>query len=420
MRIIKATTLLAASLAALSGCTVKDIDQPALAGPSTFAHSLVLTATNDTLTQNGVDFTDISVTSLSPNGTSENIDLRAQVFVDGIPMDFGTLNNKNPRTPTTVRYTAPGASSLSVQVPQTVTIMFTPTSSGDFRSEFSRQIDIRLLPQGIILPSNPNLVADFTVTPNPPEAFQIATFDASLTMNNGTACQSLCTYSWDFGDRTTGTGRTTTHQYRTFGNMAVTLLVTDSRGAQAVKTQILAVTAPTPPDVRFTTTPASPVAGQDVFFSAAQTTSPTGRAFVSYEWNFGDGFTGTGVTTSHRYSAQGSYTVVLKVTDDVGAFGTFTQPITVLAGGPTVAFTFLPATPRVGTPVTVNVTATPVGATTIASYTINWGDGSPNDTGTSPTQTHVYGAPGNVVITVTATDNLGHSRTVTQAVVIAP
>src|SRR5262245_34506989 len=112
----------AAALAAVSGC-VKSVEQPAFAGPSTLAHSIVMVADRDTLTQNGSDFTDIRITSLSPDGTSENIPLRAQIYVDGVPNDFGTLSTKTPITPTTVRYTAPPSSSLvGTQVATTVTI----------------------------------------------------------------------------------------------------------------------------------------------------------------------------------------------------------------------------------------------------------------------------------------------------------
>ena len=67
----------AAALAAVAGCTVKDVDQPALAGPSTFAHSIIMVADRDTLTRTASDFTDIRITSLGPNGQSENIPLRA-------------------------------------------------------------------------------------------------------------------------------------------------------------------------------------------------------------------------------------------------------------------------------------------------------------------------------------------------------
>src|SRR4051812_7718627 len=200
-----------AALTGLAGCTVKDVDTPALAGPSTFAHSLVMVADRNTLTQNGVDFTDIRITSISPTGQSENLSLRAQVFVDGVAQDFGTLSTKSPITPATIRYTAPAASTLAAgQVPETVTIAVTPSSSGDFRGEVARQLDLRLVPQGIILPSNPGLVPAFTFSPASPQAFQSATFDASTTTNGGTACNSACSYAWDFGDGSTGSGITAT------------------------------------------------------------------------------------------------------------------------------------------------------------------------------------------------------------------
>lgn len=421
MRTTTSVLLVGGALAIIAGCTVKDVDVPALAGPSTFAHSIVLQADRDTLTQNGVDFTDIRITSLGPAGQSENIPLRAQVFVDGLAQDFGTLSTKSPITPTTIRYTAPPASTLAAaQVPATVTIAVTPTMSGDFRGEMARQIDIRLLPQGVILPTNPNLVANFTITPASPMAFETATLDASTTTNNGAACLQACSYSWNFGDGTTGTGRTLTHQFRTVGNVVVTLTVTDGRGAQATRTTTVVVRTPTPPDALFDITPTAPGVGQDVFFTAQRTVPASGRTIVSYDWNFGDGTTGSGVTTSHRYTAQGTYTVVLKVTDDVGAIDTVQDTVVVSEGRPTVTMTILPTSPRVGQPVTVNITATPVGASNIVSYKIAWGDGSPEETVSNPTQSHTYGAPGTVVVAVTAVDSIGRFRTITQSVTITP
>jgi PKD repeat protein len=45
---------------------------------------------------------------------------------------------------------------------------------------------------------------------------------------------------------------------------------------------------------------------------------PGGAGFVSEAWQFGDGATGTGQYTSHRYSADGDYTVQLTVTTTDG------------------------------------------------------------------------------------------------------
>ena len=142
---------------------------------------------------------------------------------------------------------------------------------------------------------------------------------------------------------------------------------------------------------------------------------------MSYEWNFGDGSTGGGQTTTHRYSAPGSYPVTLKVTDDAGVTGTSTpKSVTVTTGGATVAFSILPSAPRVNQNVTINITATPTPGTTVVSYSINWGDGSPIETVSNPTQSHVYSSAADFVISVTATDSLGHAKTITQAITVAP
>jgi len=54
-----------------------------------------------------------------------------------------------------------------------------------------------------------------------------------------------------------------------------------------------------------------------VSFDGSQSTSPHGD-IVSYEWDFGDGSTSTGMKTSHIFTSAGEYTVTLTVTDDQG------------------------------------------------------------------------------------------------------
>lgn len=56
-------------------------------------------------------------------------------------------------------------------------------------------------------------------------------------------------------------------------------------------------------------------------FDASASSSING-SIVSYAWNFGDGATGTGASTSHIYGSAGLYTVTLTVTDSVGATNT--------------------------------------------------------------------------------------------------
>jgi len=57
-----------------------------------------------------------------------------------------------------------------------------------------------------------------------------------------------------------------------------------------------------------------------VSFDGSQSTSPNGD-IVSYEWDFGDSSTSTGIKTSHTFTSPGEYTVTLTVTDALGLKG---------------------------------------------------------------------------------------------------
>ncbi|MFQ5982897.1 MAG: PKD domain-containing protein [Woeseiaceae bacterium] len=65
-------------------------------------------------------------------------------------------------------------------------------------------------------------------------------------------------------------------------------------------------------------------------FDASGSYDPDGT-ITSYDWNFGDGLMGTGVTTSHTYVAAGTYTVTLEVTDDGGATDGVSDSVSVTA-----------------------------------------------------------------------------------------
>lgn len=79
-----------------------------------------------------------------------------------------------------------------------------------------------------------------------------------------------------------------------------------------------------PPTANFTYTTNDLAASFD-----ASSSSDTDGSIVSYAWNFGDGTTGSGVTTSRTYAAAGTYSVTLTVTDNEGAIGTKSQSVTV-------------------------------------------------------------------------------------------
>jgi|GEM_PF-279491 len=76
----------------------------------------------------------------------------------------------------------------------------------------------------------------------------------------------------------------------------------------------------------------SPLSGEEdllVYFSGKDSTDPDPGDALSYTWDFGDGNTGGGVMTSHKYTNDGVFTVTLTVTDSQGGTDTDTLTVTV-------------------------------------------------------------------------------------------
>jgi len=65
----------------------------------------------------------------------------------------------------------------------------------------------------------------------------------------------------------------------------------------------------------------------------------TDGSISSYSWSFGDGTTATGATPSKTYSAGGTYSVTLTVTDNSGATGTQTRSVVVTAPAGAITLT---------------------------------------------------------------------------------
>jgi PKD repeat protein len=143
--------------------------------------------------------------------------------------------------------------------------------------------------------------------------------------------------------------------------------------------------------------------------------NPTSNTIVSYQWGFGDGAAAMGRTTSHSYSAPGSYTVTLTVTNDGGKFATASQTIAVTASAlPTPAFVFSPSAPVVGQAVQFNASAsTAATGRSLVGFAWNWGDGA---TGSGQLASHSYALAGTYNVTLTVADDAGQSSTATQTV----
>lgn len=131
----------------------------------------------------------------------------------------------------------------------------------------------------------------------------------------------IVNYTWDFGDGSQGWGPFVTHQYKSAGLYEVTLTVTDDDGATDDDICYVKVVENLPPVAIPRPFFQVVKVGEDAHFNGSLSFDPDGT-IVSYEWEFGDGTSGTGSEVSHSYGSRGCYIVRLTVTDDDGASDT--------------------------------------------------------------------------------------------------
>ncbi|WP_075341626.1 PKD domain-containing protein [Tenacibaculum agarivorans] len=182
-------------------------------------------------------------------------------------------------------------------------------------------------------------VAEFTVDVSSGLSPLTVQFDASSSSDpDGDAL----TYSWDFGDGTTGNAEITSHQYQQAGNYVATLTVSDGTD-QATATKTITVTEEVvnrAPIADFTTDVNSGESPLTVQFDASGSSDPDGDV-LTYSWDFGDSNSSTGISVSHNYTTPGAYTATLTVNDgSLEDTQTITITVSDTSGGPVSGCSF--------------------------------------------------------------------------------
>jgi PKD repeat protein len=180
---------------------------------------------------------------------------------------------------------------------------------------------------------------EFDWTPETPEVEETVSFDASATSD-----EDDVEYQWDFG--TTGEwtdpspSPTIDYTFNTYGEFDVALRATDEYDQSQELIQTVTVNDQPLPDfdVRNAEGDESELhPDEELVFDASPSTDIDGQ-ITDYQWEFGDGATGTDEQTTHTYDSTGDYEVTLTVTDDAGSESEATETISLVSNaGPTVS-----------------------------------------------------------------------------------
>ncbi len=198
----------------------------------------------------------------------------------------------------------------------------------------------------------PGPAASFTASPTSGGSPLSVWFDASAsTYPDG---PGPLVYTWDFGDGSSGYGRTVSHLYVTSSarTYTVTLTVTAADSKAGTATKQISVSGaggqPGPagapsarfdiefdditedPEVNYTNERVAPVRA---WFDPADSEADTGRTLSAYTWSFGDGTAASSISPDiqeHVFTTGSSsqvFSVTLVVIDDEGATDDITKTV---------------------------------------------------------------------------------------------
>ena len=237
-----------------------------------------------------------------------------------------------------------------------------------------------------------------------------ATFDGSDShMTDG----KITGWHWDFGDGSTADSVIAEHKYAAAGVYSVALtLHSDSTSptCQVVAARHL-ITVNAPPVA---------VAGDDkhiavdeeTVFDASASHDPDG-GIVAYDWDFGDGATGSGIETRHRYAKAGTYTAKLVIRDEANLPNSgASDELTVVVNPPPAPEIAGPASVCIDQEGAWSAAKADGSGEGPASYRWAFGDGASAETGAA---THAYENPGWYSLALFADDGRGRANSVEQA-----
>ncbi|UCC92526.1 MAG: PKD domain-containing protein [Thermoplasmata archaeon] len=210
---------------------------------------------------------------------------------------------------------------------------------------------------------------------------------------------------WDFDDGSTSTDLEVTHRFADDGNYIVVLTVTDNSGGTNTTTFRVAVS-----NVRPTLTAEANTTmikeGGSVSFTA-DWTDPGTEDTHTLVWDFGDGTNTTDQNPTHEFPQDGTYTVLVTVTDDDGGHASMPFIIDVENVAPVPTINVAVRTIDENNTVLFRASAVDPGPLDVVSFHWDFGDDSNPDYADDQEVVHLYADNGIFRVTLRAMDEDG-------------
>ena len=161
----------------------------------------------------------------------------------------------------------------------------------------------------------------------------------------------------------------------------------------------------------FTYTPKKIEAGNEILFDAGSSFNLS-SSITSFNWDFGDGETGTGKNVEHVYDNSGKYKVKLETKDANNNVDTITKTIDVKNNEPNANFVVDNSNPEINESITFESNADDIDGN-IVSYKWDFGDGN---TDSGKLVSHSFDNTGSFAVKLIVEDNDGATDTITKTV----
>lgn len=213
----------------------------------------------------------------------------------------------------------------------------------------------------------------------------------------------ITSYDWNFGDGSERQqGAKVAHTFASEGDFQVSLTVRGPGGADTKAVLVhVGKGCVAKAVVSVGTVDSQP--GVPVAFDGSASTGCADSTVISYRWEFGDGVVEEGdaskARVNHTYAAQGTYQVLLRITDARGTSGSATRTVNVgITAGKPAAICPGPVSTVTGRLTSFTGSANIPGGGTIATYT--WTFSDDNTTETTNPATHKFMRTGTFTVSL--------------------